>query len=113
MKQFAAIIFAASLAIPANAQQAEDAPGLIERGAQMFFEGLLREMEPALEGLGDLGPALRGFAEEMGPALADVLGKVQDWSVYHPPEILPNGDIMIRRKEPLVPKAGDDPQVDI
>lgn len=113
MKRFAPFLLLASLAAPATAQEAENAPGMIERGAQMFLEGLLREMEPALDGLSDLGPALRGFAEEMGPALADVLGKVQDWSAYHPPEILPNGDIVIRRKTPLTPEEGDEPQIDI
>ena len=45
-------------------------------------------------------PALRDFAREMGPALADILGKIEDLSAYHPPEMLPNGDIIIRKKTP-------------
>ncbi len=70
----------------------------MERGAQMFLEGILREVEPALKDLEDLGPMLRGFVEEMGPALGELLGEIEDWSLYHPPEILRNGDIILRRK---------------
>ncbi len=51
-----------------------------------------------------LGPQLRGFAQDMGPALADILKDVEDLSVYAAPEKLPNGDIIIRRKEPLDPE---------
>jgi len=106
MKRFALILF-----IFSGAAQAEDAPGgLIERGAQMFLEGLLREMEPALEDLQDLGdrltPALRGFVAEMGPALTDLIDQVEDWSAYHPPEILENGDIILRKKV-AVPRQDD------
>lgn len=101
------------------AQEADDGPSLMERGARQFLEGLMREMEPALDGLNELGdqvgPALRDFADQMGPALADLLGQVDDWSVYHPPERLPNGDIIIRRKTPKPPAAPQAPeeQIDI
>ncbi len=85
---------------------------LMERGAKLFLEGILKEMEPALEGLEDVGPMLREFAQEMGPAFAELMGEIKDWSAYHPPEILPNGDIIIRRKSPdEVPQEGD--QIDI
>ena len=91
------------LALPAAAQEAEeDWRSLMQRGAEMFLEGLRGEMAPALDDLAGLaeqfGPAMRGFIAEMGPAMADILEQVQDWSVYHPPEMLPNGDIIIRRK---------------
>lgn len=94
------------LASPAAHAQ-EDAPpqdsrSLIEEGARMFFDGLMQETRPAMEGMKEmaerLGPQLRDFAQEMGPALADILEKVDDLSVYEPPEMLPNGDIIIRRK---------------
>ena len=48
----------------------------------------------------EMEPALRDFAERMGPALADLLEKIDDLSAYHPPEMLPNGDIILRRKTP-------------
>jgi hypothetical protein len=94
------------LAAPAFAEGTDEDTGLslMERGAQMLMEGLMREMEPAMEGLQDLaedvGPALRDFTAQMGPALRGLLQEVEDWSVYHPPEMLENGDIIIRRKTP-------------
>lgn len=82
--------------------QSGDGLSLMERGARDFFDGMMREMAPALEDLSELGdqvgPSLRSFAQEMGPALADILEQVEDWSKYETPEMLPNGDIIIRRK---------------
>lgn len=76
----------------------------MEKGAQLFFEGIKREMEPALDDLmafaEDMEPALREFVSEMGPAFVELLGQIEDLSAYHPPEILPNGDIIIRKKTP-------------
>jgi len=92
------------LAGPAFAQEEEQGRSLMEDGARMFLEGLMSEMEPALRELEeiarDLGPEIRDFAREMGPALGELLQEVEDWSAYHPPERLPNGDIIIRRKTP-------------
>ncbi len=102
----------AAFALPATAEE-EDAPTLMEQGAEMFFEGLRREMEPALDellGLADqFGPAMRSFMQEMGPALAELAAEVKDWSVYELPEILPNGDIIIRKKQ--TEDAPDKPEV--
>lgn len=82
--------------------QTEEGLSLMERGAQLFFRGLLTEMEPAIEefrGLADeIEPALRELAQEMGPALKRLSELVDDFGNYEPPEILPNGDIIIRRK---------------
>jgi hypothetical protein len=79
---------------------------LMERGARMFLEGMRREMEPALQDLGEalttMGPAMQHFLREMGPAMAELLNRVGDLSAYQAPELLPNGDIIIRRK----PEAG-------
>ncbi len=90
-----------STAFPASAQE-DTGKSLMERGAELFFEGLRKEMEPTLDDLRDLaeqfGPAMLSFFEEMGPALAEMTKEIQDWSVYEAPEILPNGDIIIRRK---------------
>ncbi len=99
---------------PAQAPaEAEDGSSLMERGARLFLEGLLREMEPAIEELQGLAdeaePALRQFAERMGPALAGILGRIDDLSNYELPEMLPNGDIIIRRKVPLVPRPAPEP----
>lgn len=74
----------------------------MEQGMQLFFEGLKDEMSPAMRDLGALaeefGPPMQRFLAEMGPALAEILTKVEDWTMYETPQILPNGDIIIRRK---------------
>lgn len=110
----AAISFAASAVV---GQEAADPPAsLMERGAQMFLEGLLREVEPALKDLDrlarDLGPSFLEFAEQMGPALTSLMEQVEDWTAYHPPEILPNGDIIMRRKTD-VPGIAEGEEIEI
>ena len=105
-----AAAFAVLLAAPVPAQ--DQGRSLMERGAELFLEGLQKEMAPALNDLRglaeELGPAMQGFIGEMGPAFGDILEEVKDWSLYHPPEILPNGDIIMRRKvEPEAEKPED------
>lgn len=100
------ILFALALMAPLASPVAAEDDGLtlMERGAQLFLEGILKEVEPAMKDLQGLAeemePALKGFVDSMGPALADLLSKVEDWSAYHPPEILPNGDIILRKRLP-------------
>lgn len=121
------VVLCLCLATPALAQEG-DVPlddsdtglSLMERGAQMLMEGLMREMEPTLGDLKgmaeEFGPSMRDFMAQMGPALRGLLDEVEDWSVYHPPEMLENGDIIIRRKPPKedVPATpGPDEQIDI
>ncbi|WP_299933466.1 hypothetical protein [uncultured Pelagimonas sp.] len=102
MTRFATPLLIASLAAAPLAAQEEEGPSLIEQGAQLFFKGLMEEMEPALEELEgmaqEMEPFLKKFSAEMGPALKELMGEVDDWSAYHPPEKLPNGDIIMRRK---------------
>lgn len=99
----------ASLAVPAGAQE-DEGSSMMDRGMRQFLEGLLLEMEPALEDV-------RAFLEQMGPAMQDILKEVQDWSAYEPPEILENGDIIIRRKpdrpEEEQPKREPLPQIEL
>lgn len=96
----------------------------MERGAQLFFEGLMQEMAPALDELTELmeeaGPALQEFITQMGPKLKTVLEDVEDWSDYSAPEVLPNGDIIIRRKPDApqdlpedTPPVEVEPQIDL
>ena len=127
MRHLIAICALAALtALPAGAEDAptdgagsDDAPSLMERGAEMLLEGLLQEMEPALDDLqglmDDLQPQFRNFVDQMGPALTDLLAQVEDFTAYHPPELLPNGDIILPRKTPEemedVPEDGDDIEI--
>jgi hypothetical protein len=73
------LVLAAS---PAFAQQEEEPQGrdLMGEALRLFMKGLMAEMEPALDDLGNL---------------------LDNLDAYHPPEVLPNGDIIIRRKTPL------------
>jgi hypothetical protein len=91
-----ALIAVLTLSAPAAAQDGEgslgEGLGLMERGTRLLLEGLLREFGTAVEGLED---ALR------------------DLSAFYPPEVLPNGDIIIRRRTPLVPKTGEEGPVDL
>lgn len=120
------VVIAFSLALAALPASAEDsgapeaeAPSeglsLMEEGAKLFFKGLQSEMEPALEGFEGfaqkVGPALGSFMKEMGPALSEMAGKVEDWSVYEAPEMLPNGDIIIRRKPDPAPE--ETPEIEL
>lgn len=110
MKQIS-MIFALPLvamlgAAPAMAQDTSDEEGrsLMQEGARLFWEGIRREMGPALDSLQnraeEMEPALRDFVEDMGPALRELMDKAGDLSAYEAPEILPNGDIILRRKTP-------------
>ncbi|WP_417277960.1 AAA+ family ATPase [Celeribacter sp.] len=57
---------------------------------------------------------LEHLFEDMGPALEELEGYVDDLNAYEAPVILPNGDILIRRKpevtpeEPSIPDEGID-----
>jgi len=100
MKRF--VLIAALMLPTATLAEEESGLSLMERGAQMFFEGLLNEMEPALDEMQNLaesmGPGLAQMMDQMGPAFADLMERIDDLSNYEPPVMLPNGDIIIRRK---------------
>lgn len=80
MKRIALIMLLAST--PVAAQDPEEAPE--GRGIEELLRDLFSEVEPALRQLRD---AIGGLRE------------------YHAPEMLPNGDIIIRRKTPLDPEV--------
>ena len=70
-----------------------------------LFECLTEEMRPRFEDLlGDVGPTLEGLLQDMGPALNGLAEMIGDLNAYHPPERLPNGDIILRRKTPVPPE---------
>ncbi|EAR49677.1 hypothetical protein OG2516_03443 [Oceanicola granulosus HTCC2516] len=113
---------ALSLALlPAHAQQddppanepVEDGLNLMEEGAKLLFRGLLNELEPALDDLEGLSEEMRDglrlFADEMGPAIVEMMRLIDEITYYERPEILPNGDIIIRRRPDAPPwEAPDD-----
>ena len=97
-------LIALSLTSPVKAEsQMDEGLSLIDRGARLFFRGLLDEMEPALKDLdemsGEMAAAIDALMSEMGPALVELYEKIDDFKNYEAPEVLPNGDIIIRRKD--------------
>jgi len=83
---------------------------LIERGTRMLLQSLLDDVEPKMQ---ELGKGLEQAMKDMGPALQELLGKIDDFRNYHAPEMLPNGDIIIRRKTPTELTPPPDGQVEI
>jgi len=90
------------LATSPVAVSAQDESNDMTRGAEMLrqgmglmLEGLLNEMRPTAEDLAD------GWVE----GWRQLVEMLDDFSAYEAPVFLPNGDILIRRKEPLVPEG--------
>lgn len=81
MRHLSIVLIVAALATPAVAEENEFSEGfdLLGQGTRLLMEGLMEEFGPALDGLRQ---------------------SLSDLDAYHPPEILPNGDIIIRRKTP-------------
>jgi hypothetical protein len=113
-----AIALSLSLSLPALAQDSpptggDDGFSLMEEGAKLIMRGMMAEMEPALDemekALGDMQPML----EEIGPQLAELMELIGDFRNYDSPVVLPNGDILIRRKAPLVPELHPGPNGEI
>lgn len=88
LKHIAAAALAAHLALtPAMAEDGSsedfrDGAKALGEAMEHFFEGLTKEMEPVAE------------------AWRQMLDDLQDLPQYEAPEELPNGDIIIRRKQP-------------
>ncbi len=118
MKQLAILTIliglAAQPALPQEAETPQDEDGfsLMEEGARLFMRGIMSEMEPALDemrkSMDELGPAFAEFAQAIGPAFAALLDQIDDIRHYEAPEIMPNGDIIIRRS-PDAPAWEPDP----
>ena len=110
-------------ATPPHAQQSEgeteteEGFSLMEEGAKLFLRGLMDEMEPALEEMenfaDEVQPALRAFVDEMGPALAELMNLIDEIGNYEAPEILPNGDIIIRRSPDAGPYVAPEGEVEL
>ncbi len=105
MRHLAALLICAALAAPATADVSQRGPA--ERGDPQLEEGfgLLEEGARTL---------LRGLLDQFEPTLRDFADQIDDLGAYHAPEMLPNGDILLRRKQPgerdLPPPPPDFPQ---
>ena len=95
-----ALFLIALLASPVNAEtpvapppSVDEGVGLMQQGAEILLRGLMANMEPALKDMGDA-------MAQMEPKLRELMAMVDDITNYHAPEMLENGDILIRRKTP-------------
>jgi len=59
------------------------------------WQGLRNDFEQLSE---DTQNFFKSWVDDLGPLLDSLKGKIDDFSNYEPPEVLPNGDIIIRRK---------------
>lgn len=102
-------------AAPAGAEDPPASPeegfSLLEEGARIILRSLIDEMEPALK---DMHKGLGDAMEEIGPMLGQLVEMIGDVRNYEAPEMLPNGDIIIRRKTPdeqALPEPGEDIEI--
>lgn len=99
----AAIFSALLLATPATAGSGQ---GQMSKGMQQFLDGMMKEIMPLMDGMKEsMNDAL--------PRLRQLLGMIGDFQNYEAPEMLPNGDIIIRRKTPLKPAPPAEGQTDL
>lgn len=56
---------------------------------------------------------MRGLLEEMEPAMNDFSALLENLDAYQAPEVLPNGDIIIRRKTPLETEAPNPGEIEL
>jgi hypothetical protein len=90
---------------------------LLEQGARSLLRGLAEDFAPGLDEMRRSLDAMKPALEDMGTALAglrpmaeSLLALMDDIGNYQPPELMPNGDILIRRKPGLPlppPGAGE------
>ncbi|MCA3510570.1 MAG: AAA+ family ATPase [Rhodobacter sp.] len=101
-----AVLMLMLLALPVRAQEVPAPPpsggsvqegvDLLERGMRSILDGLVTEMQPAIDGM---SRALTG----MGPLADQVFALIDNIGNYEAPVILENGDILIRRKPAAPP----------
>jgi hypothetical protein len=103
------------IAAPVFAEDAPAAPeaesegfSLMEEGMKLVMRGMMDEMQPTIDemskALDEAGPALQGLTAEIGPKLRELVALIDDIENYDAPVMLENGDILIRRNAPFVPK---------
>ncbi|WP_206614999.1 AAA+ family ATPase [Mesobaculum littorinae] len=90
---------------PALAQDAGDDDNMVSEGLRLFFRGILDDVEPHMR---DMADALEGW---------DLDGlDIDDLDNYQSPEVLPDGDIIIRRRDdapPYRPELPRDPDTEV
>ncbi len=112
------LLFALCLvAAPAFAEDAlpvppakDDGFSLMEEGMKLVMRGMMNEMQPTLDEMGKALQDMEPHLKELGPKLQQLIALIDDIQNYDAPVMLPNGDILIRRNAPLVPRPDALPQ---
>jgi hypothetical protein len=78
--------------------------GPVQADETCVGEGCPRTLEGLLD---DLLERVDPLLEEVNPWFRDLGEMLGDLSGWHAPEVLPNGDILIRRRQPRVPSPDD------
>ena len=84
---------------PAENPELSEGTELLNRGFQLLLEGLAKEVEP--------------MADKWSEGWAQMVERFGEMNAYHPPETLPNGDIIIRRRTPLDPEENPPGETDL
>lgn len=85
-------VFAQDVA-PVSPAEVDQGVSLMQQGAKLLLKGLMSNMKPAMD---DMSRAIA----EMQPGLQNLITMMGDVGNYHAPEMLSNGDIIIRHKTP-------------
>lgn len=110
-----ALLLCLTLPLPAAAQDSPAPPedegfSLMEEGAKLLFRGLMQEMEPALDGMGEA-------VAELEPRVKELLALIDDIRNYEAPRMLENGDILIPRRKaapaPALPTPGPNGEIEL
>lgn len=102
---------AAAAEKPPKPEQPGSGPSLMEEGAKLFLRGLMSEMEPALDGMAEALEEARPYLEDLGPQLTELVRLMGDIRNYEAPVMLPNGDILIRRRPDAPPMHPEGPKL--
>ena len=95
---------------PAQPKAEDDGFSLMEEGMKLVMRGMISEMQPTLDEMGKALQEMEPHLRELGPKLQQLIALIDDVKNYDAPVMLPNGDILIRRNAPLVPRPEALPQ---
>ncbi|NGM45367.1 hypothetical protein G5B31_07440 [Rhodobacter sp. SGA-6-6] len=96
---------------PKPGQPQDSGTSLMEEGARLLLRGLMTEMEPALDGMAKALEEAKPWLEDLGPQLTELVRLMGDIRNYEMPVMLPNGDILIRRRLDAPPLTPEGPQL--
>jgi hypothetical protein len=114
MRLVLALCLAAAPAFAEDLPVTPDADGegfsLMQEGMKLMMRGMMTEMQPALDEMGKALDEVQPQLRELGPKLQQLIALIDDIQNYDAPVMLPNGDILIRRNAPMLPKPDTLPQ---